>query len=251
MEETLLNYRMFGKGHSVVFLHGFLESISMWKYLDLENQNFQSILIDLPGHGLSKNVDNNEPSLEYMARKVMEVLFKLEVKTFSVVGHSMGGYVGLILKELNNCDKVILLNSNFWEDTEEKKRDRLRVVDIVLKNKNLFIREAIPNLFSDKKKFKDEIEELIDEAIKMDSHAISYASLAMRNRKNKKSLIQKNSSDFVIFQGLKDSVVLEETMRNEIKDLGVRLETFKKSGHMAHIEESENVINLISDVICN
>ena len=133
MAGQLLSYKIVGKGFPVVFLHGFLESVSMWDYLKLEMMNFQSILIDLPGHGDSLNEDEDVPSIEYMAFKVKELLIHLNIKDFSVVGHSMGGYVSLVLKnELNisssgfilNCSKVVLLNSNFWEDSEEKKRDR-------------------------------------------------------------------------------------------------------------------------------
>ena len=32
---------------------------------------------------------------------------------------------GLLLKEKDNrCEKVILMNSNFWADSEQKKKDR-------------------------------------------------------------------------------------------------------------------------------
>ena len=137
---SLLNYKQFGEGETVVFLHGFLESISMWENLSLESIHFQSILIDLPGHGKSKNEDNSPiPSMDYMANRVIDTLNQLGIKKYNVVGQSMGGYVALVLKKIDErCEKVVLLNSNFWGDSIEKQKDRVRVADIVFKNKNLF-----------------------------------------------------------------------------------------------------------------
>ena len=37
----------------------------------------------------------------------------------------MGGYIGLeLLKQDKNLDKLILLHSNIWADSEERKRNR-------------------------------------------------------------------------------------------------------------------------------
>lgn len=254
MNNGLLNYRVLGNGHPVLFLHGFLESITMWEVLRLEKMNFQSILIDLPGHGQSLNEDDEEPSIDFMSEKVIEVLEELGINSFSVVGHSMGGYVALNLKQRcldqkSKCEKVILLNSNFWEDSESKKKDRLRVADIVFKNKNLFVKEAIPNLFVDKEIFKNEIEDLLNEALLIDKHAISYASLAMRNRGNTKKVIENNPNNFLIIQGLLDPIVSVDDMKDEINGIGVRLEILDGVGHMAHFESTENVRKIISDFI--
>jgi pimeloyl-ACP methyl ester carboxylesterase len=94
----LLNYRVFGNGHPVVFLHGFLEDVSMWEFLTSQQIPFQAICIDLPGHGLSQLTDDS-PSLAFMADEVLKVLDFLKLSEFHIVGHSMGGYVALLIKE--------------------------------------------------------------------------------------------------------------------------------------------------------
>jgi pimeloyl-ACP methyl ester carboxylesterase len=258
MNNTLLDYRMFGKGHPVIFLHGFLESKSMWSFLDLEKFNFQSILIDLPGHGSSKNEDDNEPSIEFMANKVSDLMNHLSIKSFSIVGHSMGGYVALVLKNmfsnrdlkgLPQCEKVILLNSNFWGDSDLKKNDRLRIAEIVSKNKNLFIKEAIPNLFVSKENNKSEISQLIAEAALMDKHAIIYATLAMRNRSSQVAVLKKFPKDFTIIQGVMDTIIPVELMNENIKDLPVQTFRLVGVGHMAHIESTFEVKEIISNLL--
>ena len=65
-----LSYSVVGNGNPVVFLHGFMESIAMLDYLKLEDAPFQSVLIDLSGHGNSPLTDTREhPSLEFMAKE--------------------------------------------------------------------------------------------------------------------------------------------------------------------------------------
>lgn len=256
MNDVLLKYRIVGKGYPVVFLHGFLESKSMWRDLGLEKLPIKSILIDLPGHGESINHDDSDPSIEFMAKKVLEVLSFLDCQNFSIIGHSMGGYVALsvkkettVLKEVSNamnCEKVILLNSNFWEDPASKKKDRLRVVDIVMKNKNLFIKESIPNLFVQKEKYSREIDELISESSMMDKHSISYASLAMRNRNNHSKLVSDCKNDFLLIQGELDTIIPLEVMFQQIEKIDVQFKIIKNAGHMAHLEAPDEVLHTIS-----
>ena len=254
-----LNYKIVGEGYPVVFLHGFLESISMWDYIQIENFPFQSILIDLPGHGESLNEDEKEPSIEFMAEKVLEVLSDLKIRSFSIVGHSMGGYVALSIKNksVNNlikmfdCHKVVLLNSNFWVDSDLKKNDRLRVAEIVFQNKELFLHTAIPNLFNKPLNFKDQISLLLNEALLMNEHDIAYSSLAMRNRDNFAELVENFESDFLIIQGEDDAIVSKGLMEQMISKLKINYLILKGVGHMAHIQSPLIVKETICKYILN
>ena len=68
--------------------------------MDLQELNTQNIFIDLPGHGASELSDFSEtPSIDFMADEVLKVLNLLTLESYSIIGHSMGGYVGLLLKE--------------------------------------------------------------------------------------------------------------------------------------------------------
>lgn len=245
----LLNYRVFGNGHPVVFLHGFLESSTMWDVLKLETLPFQSIIINLPGHGSSSLTDDAEfPSIDFMADEVEKVIEKLNIQTYHVVGHSMGGYVALLLKEKDPlCRKVVLLNSNFWEDSESKKRDRIRVADIALKAKDILINEAIPGLFYRHGRSESFVKELVSEAKQMKGEAIAYSSLAMRNRSDKRSVVKKNANDLLIIQGKFDPLISPEKMQDELKSNEVLMMVFEKSGHMAHFEEPQKLKEVLID----
>ncbi len=233
-----------GKGPILVLLHGFLESHTMWEKLQLDQQ-LRTIAIDLPGHGNSTE-HTETTSLEEMAIRVKNTLDTLNIQDFHLIGHSMGGYVLLEFLQLFGCNgKVILLNSNFWQDDEKKQADRLRVANLALKNKTLFIQEAIPGLFSKPKEHKSEIDILISEAKKIDSGHIAASSIAMRNRKNHAKTVKKWSKKISILQGETDKLCPPERMEKEVAGLEISYTCIPDAGHMSHIENGNFVCNKI------
>lgn len=243
-----LFYRLEGNGDPKrVFLHGFLESSGMWEYLRLRSLPGTNVFIDLPGHGKSELGDVDNPSMNAMMEEVLVVLDQLQIDKYHLVGHSMGGYVAIELKKHDSrCKKVILLNSNFWADSAEKKNDRLRVAEIVMTAKRKFLQESIPGLFLKPVERKEEIASLLEEADQMEESAIAYASLAMRSRDNNKQLLIDHLKDFLIIQGKEDAVVPIDQMRSELGELPVALEVLSPCGHMAHIEQSDLVLSLMN-----
>lgn len=240
----LLNYRVSGKGHPVVFLHGFLESSSMWGFLNLP-QSIQQIVIDLPGHGGSFEA-SGDITMAKMAAHVLAVIKDLGIETYTVVGHSMGGYVGLELMKVDvNCAKLVLLNSNFWKDSLEKVENRKRVAKVVRTNKTHFLYEAIPNLFLDPEKHDAEVKGLIEEAKMMKPADIGNVSLAMGSRNDNKSVLKQNLDRVLIIQGEEDTTVLKTEMDESLIGLNPNYHVLKKVGHMAHIESAQKTIKAI------
>lgn len=244
-----LNYTVFGSGRPIVFLHGFLESISMWEYLALHELKRTCILVDIPGHGKSELTHDGEPSITYFSTVILKLLAELNVTHFDIVGHSMGGYIGLeMLQSAPKDTQLVLLNSNFWADSEEKKKDRVLVSEIVWKSKSLFLKTAIPNLFYKAESYKTAIEELIQEALELEPIGIAYASLAMRNRLDHTEFVEKHSKQIFIIQGKNDPIVPLEKMETNI-NFKENYKVINSCGHMAHIEQSEIVLQLLKEFL--
>ncbi len=110
----MLHIERLGKGRNVILLHGFLESSTMWSYIDW--LGVRQIRIDLPGHGKSPHVDCED--IVSMAELVNRSLSPDERREPIIVGHSMGGYVALELIKYFENPRLILINSNFWKDSE-------------------------------------------------------------------------------------------------------------------------------------
>ena len=248
----LLHYELFGEGPITIFLHGFLESSTMWEPLNLTELPGTKLLIDLPGHGKSLLSDPSEiPSMKFMAAEVGRVISKINPTQYSIVGHSMGGYVALELfantpKGISKPSHVTLLNSNCWSDSEAKQADRLRVARIAYTGKELFINEAIPNLFARPEAFQKEIAALKQEAKAMTSEAIAYAALAMRTRTDYTSWVMENPSTVRFIHGALDRLVsveeLHQRLMPEADQAAPEIIILSNAGHMAHWEAKEEVV---------
>ncbi|MDG1331537.1 MAG: alpha/beta hydrolase [Crocinitomicaceae bacterium] len=233
----------------LVLLHGFLESSTMWENSQIPI-GYPVVKVDLPGHGKSSDPDLLRDSIEEMAKSVIEVMNELGLTTYHLVGHSMGGYVGLEMKRLDDrLSKLMLLNSNFWSDSAQKVKDRIRVAEIVQTNKSHFIYEVIPNLFVNPEKFDADVKGLIAEALEMSPDSIAKASIAMSRRTDHTDFVRENSKDFTIVQGEEDPIVSLAQMRDLLKGSDANYIELEEVGHMAHFEAREQLNNLISDFI--
>ncbi len=244
-----LHHRVHGEGRPVVFLHGFLESMSMWLHTGFV-PGVRAIWIDLPGHGASSLEEFPYQYMSDVAAYVSATIDSIGVDKYDVVGHSMGGYVGLELKAKDNrCNKVILLNSNFWTDPEEKKQDRKRVADLVIDHSRMFIREAIPGLFYQPENYQEAIQFQISESLGMIPDAIACASVAMSQRNDYSDMVANQPERFEIIQGEFDATVPLEMMQQKLESINLDMHTIRGAGHMSHIEASEEVGRLLTELL--
>jgi len=140
-----LYFRDKGTGYPIVLLHGYLESSFIWKDIAKKlEKNHRVICIDLPGHGQSDRL-RSEPSIDNMADTVFNTLRELSISQAIVVGHSMGGYVGLSLLEKHPAavHALILLHSKASADTVEAKKTRELGIEMLRSHPNLYIKESI------------------------------------------------------------------------------------------------------------
>jgi len=94
--QKLLHSKILGKGSPLLILHGFLGSGDNW--ISLAKQfasNFEVHLIDLRNHGKSFHAD--VMSFELMSEDVQHYCKKHALTKIALIGHSMGGKVGMHL----------------------------------------------------------------------------------------------------------------------------------------------------------
>lgn len=178
-----------GKGRVVVLLHGFLGSKFIWKNVieDL-SQSYRVVAIDLPGHGATPCFGYAH-SMDLMAKCVKAVMDSLRLKKYVIIGHSMGGYAGLAFADLfpDNLKGLCLFHSTAYPDSEEKKQDRLRAINIVRTNKTVYTKSSIRNLFATKnlKYLKNEIAFAGAIAKETSKRGIAAALHGMRDRRGR------------------------------------------------------------------
>ncbi|URC13425.1 alpha/beta fold hydrolase [Flavobacterium sp. B183] len=248
-KNTKISYSDSGTGNPIVFLHGFLENKKMWKdYVDFFSEKYRVITIDLLGHGESDSLGYVH-TMEDNANAVQEVLNHLKIEKATVVGHSMGGYVGLAFAELfpKNIQKLVLLNSTSKEDSPERKLNRTRAIKAVKQNYVTFVSLAIGNLFSENNRIRltEEIEKVKTQALQTPLQGIIASLEGMKVRKDREALLQQNLFPVLLILGKKDPVLDYEDSRTQIDDTTAELISFE-DGHMSHIENKEELKTVLS-----
>lgn len=241
-KNTNISFTDSGKGNAIVLLHGFLENKKMWtEYVDLFSEKYRVITIDLLGHGETDCLGYVH-EMEENAAVVNEVLSSLEIPKAIILGHSMGGYVGLAFAELypEKIQKLVLLNSTSKEDSAEKKLNRARAIKAVKQNYVSFVSLAVANLFSENNRTKlaAVIEKVKEEALKTPLQGIIASLEGMKIRKDREALIKANLFPVLLILGKKDPVLNYEESLSQIEDTTAELVSFE-DGHMSHIENKE------------
>jgi len=237
-----IHFETFGKGSAMVLLHGFLESSTMWKPLILQlSYNSTVVTIDFPGHGKSAIISEIH-TMELMAEVVDELLKHLQIPSATFIGHSMGGYVVLAYAEMfiEKVEKLILLNSTPVADSEEKKENRNRALQVIDQNPQAYINMAIGNLFAEnsREKFSSEIKALKAEASSFPAEGIKAAIKGMRDRKERTEVLKNFTNPKYMVLAEEDSILPLLETKLVAENCNVSLKIIK-GGHMSLIENQE------------
>jgi len=240
-----INYTIHGKGRAIVFLHGFLGSSKIWEtYIEKYSSLYKIILIDLPGHGKS-DCYGYIHTMEMMAESVKSVMDSLGLRKYILVGHSMGGYVALAFAEIynDNLKGLVLFNSTALADTNEKKLDRTRSINLVKRNKGNYVRGAILNLFNPDyyQFYVDDIEFAESIARSTSQRAIVDCLEGMKNRLNREVILKFANFPVLFIAGKKDKVIAFDTIETQSRlAKSSYLCVLPEAAHMGMFEEKPN-----------
>ncbi len=91
-----LHYKHFGEGEPLIILHGLFGSSDNWMSIAKQFvQSYQVVLVDLRNHGDSPH--NDQWNYQVMAQDIHQLAEQLGYKNIHLIGHSMGGKVGMTI----------------------------------------------------------------------------------------------------------------------------------------------------------
>jgi pimeloyl-ACP methyl ester carboxylesterase len=106
LDGNKIHYLSFGEGdEAAVFIHGWTCDATFWKMQAPVYEKRRSLLIDLPGHGLSDKPEIAY-TMELFARAVDAVMTDAKVRKATLIGHSMGTPVAVQFLRLHP-EKVV------------------------------------------------------------------------------------------------------------------------------------------------
>lgn len=215
-----VNYTDTGKGRVIVLLHGFLGSLEIWNdFVKKLSKTYRVIAIDFPGHGQTPAIGYYH-SMELLAQSIKAVLNNAGVRRYILVGHSMGGYAALAFTELypENVSGLCLFHSTSYADSDEKKKDRERVIRLVKKEHKHYVSEVVTSLFASEniERINAEIEKVKLIAAKVGKQGIINSLEGMKERKKRDMILRHANYPILFIIGKKDSVINYESMYPQI-----------------------------------
>ncbi|HEA21836.1 hypothetical protein LCGC14_0665930 [marine sediment metagenome] len=126
------NYEIVGTGNkTMVFIHYFGGDAGSWKWLAKRLQKrYTCVLLNLPGFG--GNTPIAQPSIYEFSQFINACIDELNLKEYTLCGHSMGGklalYAAQMMKGVKPSNIVLIAPSPpTVEDMEEQERDRMLI----------------------------------------------------------------------------------------------------------------------------
>tara|TARA_B110000091_G_scaffold21506_1_gene20267 strand:- start:107 stop:886 length:780 start_codon:yes stop_codon:yes gene_type:complete len=252
-KEKNIHYITEGSGEVVVFLHGFLENGSMWEEIALDiSKTHQVIRLDLPGFGKSDCIQAIH-SMQLFAEYTKHLLSELKIDSFTIIGHSMGGYAALELAKIcpKKINAFILFHSTASSDSEQKKRDRDRAVKAVNKKQSVYLKTTIPLLFplQFQKACAPQIKKMIVDAEALNPIEIIAALKGMQERDNNNETLSNLSCKKIYIAGTLDPILSIEVLKKEAKNNGADFIEIENAGHMSHWENTKMALKEIQKAL--
>ena len=240
-----------GSGNPLVLVHGFLGSSEMWSpQIKFFKDNFRVIVPALPGFGKSNNIASCD-SIECMAKTILSLLEKKEIKSFNLLGHSMGGMIVQEMTKLVN-EKVLKLicygtgpigNIPGRFETIDQSREKLKIDGLEITSKRIaktwFIEEERAKYFH-----------LCNQAGKQTSiEAADNGLIAMKNWNGVKNLKNIKNETLIVWgdQDKAYNFKQVETLNNNIPNSNLKI--IKGCSHNVHLEKPDEFNMIVTEFL--
>ena len=246
-----LSYKKIGKGKPLVLVHGYLGGQNMWKFQEELKHDYELIMPSLAGYGESSHLIAPS-SIRENAEQVFELLNHLNIDTFYLLGHSMGGMIVQEMAALrpSRVEKLICFGTgsigvlpNRFETIEES-RHKIKTIGIKETRENIAKTWFVDYL-------KGEGYQLcLEEGAKATTQA-ALASLDAWDSWDGRGQLSEISSPTLILWSNKDRSY--DLNQQNILNQGIknsRLEIIKDCAHNSHMEKPILVNNAIKQFLC-
>lgn len=259
-----IHVRVKGRGEPIFLIHGSFSSLHTWEPWEAELSTFfNTISLDLPGHGLTGPSENQAYGIEDYAKLVFEIADKLGLEEFHVAGNSMGGAVALKMAS-DHPDRIMSLNlidssgapkvkKEVEENNKSKTYDSGATIFKVARNPVLgnFLLKFTPKAI-----FEKTMEEVFYDESKVDDKLVTRYYELMRREGNRRATLDRLTSykpyeiDFgklnmpvLIMWGAEDRWIPVENAERFKKAIPTaKLKIFEKTGHVPMEERPTDTV---------
>ena len=223
----------------IIFLHGVYFDHHLWDEVIDSIQDRTTYSVDMPFHGLSKEITKTDWSLNDCAEMLVEILDSLHITKVIAVGHSWGSMTILraASKQPERFESVLLCNMPFLPATKKQKLT-FGLQHSMLLFRNFYTKQAAKALFG--KTSLKENPSLVDQ-LKRPMDLLSNAQIKQTDKaviadaEDASEMIKNLKVRSIALKGIEDYVPAPPGL--ETKVVG--------GGHITPLEKPEEILNLI------
>jgi pimeloyl-ACP methyl ester carboxylesterase len=236
----MLHYVEKGQGPALVFVHAFPLDHSMWEpQAAFFADRYRVIMPDLLGFGGSQVLPW---TIQQMGDELLALLDHLKVERCTLVGLSIGGYIGLpfAAKHLDRIDKLVLAHTRARADNDTERESRSQMVAALQQNGiEILPDRMLPRLLGPNA--SDELRDRLRRTIlKASANAAIFAVTAMRNRADATSLLPQLACRTLVIAGEGDAILKVEDLRQMAAAIpNSQFVVVPNAGHLSNLEEPE------------
>ena len=244
-----------GHGKTVVLLHGFAETGTVWeRQTRLLQSQYRVITPELPFVGAPLTGDLFS-SMDAMAAAVAALIQHITKEPVTLLGHSMGGYITLAVAEKHPqlLKAFGLVHSTAFADTAEKQETRRKGIAFIQKHgAAAFLQTTAPGLFSEQS--RQQHPEWIPETVQMGSvlapELLAANYEAMIARPDRTAVLRGSKLPVLFIIGAEDKAVPPEDVLKQVYLPEVSyFHLLQQVGHMGMWEAANEVYTFIQKFI--
>ncbi len=203
---------------------------------------------------LSKNLEVTVADISSFptVRELASDLLKKAPKSFSLLGHSMGGIVAMEIysQEPNRIEKLILMDTNPKAELDEVKLKREPQIKDVREGRLLEVMrdEMKPNYLAESENKSSVLDVCMDMALSLGPDVFINQSRALQKRADQLNTIQSINIPVLIMCGSEDklcTVERHEMMHNMISDSDLKI--INNAGHMPTLEQPRETTEVLKE----
>ena len=210
-KNSVLHYKISGKGKYLMLIHGFGEDWRVWKYqIETLSKHYTLIIPDIFGSGESEILESENITIDLYAEGLRQIILAEGIKQFSIFGHSMGGYIALayLAQFPEDVSSIGLIHSTAFADDENKIQQRNKSIQFIHEFGSLgFLKTTVPKLFSTNKSNKSLIDAFLQMGINISKNTLIQYYNAIKNRPDRIDLLKKAVIPVLFIAGMEDTLV--------------------------------------------
>lgn len=242
-----LNYIIEGVGKDIIVLHGWGANINtVLPIVNILKDKFKVHALDLPGFG--ESMEPNQPIDSYKyADIVKQYMDKMEIEKVTLIGHSFGGKLSIILgsKYPDFVEKIILVNSTGLIP----KRGPKYYIRVYSFKTLRFIYKKIFFWLKNEEKMEKFYKRFGSTDYK-DSSGVMRKILVIAVNENLLHLLGQIKAPTLLIWGDKDTATplyFGKIMEKEIKDSGLVI--FEGAGHYSYLDDYQRFTVIIRNFL--